>query len=386
MIPRRVRSLIQDRLASSPAVGLIGPRQCGKTTLSRSFAGEYFDLEQEPERLRLDLEWESLAAGRELVILDEAQSWPDVFPRLRGVIDRDRKRNGRFLILGSVSPALMVRVSESLAGRLSLVGLTPFLWPELPTAAARDRLWLCGGYPDGGVLAPGQFPQWQKDYLTLLTQRDLPEWGLAAKPQLTQRLLRMLAAVQGEAWNASRLGESLGLDYKTVNSYVDYLVGAFLIRQLPPYLANVRKRLVRSPKVYWRDAGLLHALMNVTDERTLLVQPWVGKSWEGFVIEQLLGTASASGMHFEAYWFRTSDQYELDLVLDLGRELWALEVKLTTFPSGADMERLTKTADMIGATRRFLVSKTGKVAGDDRCTSCNLQWLLEFIQQWPTPA
>jgi predicted AAA+ superfamily ATPase len=386
MIPRDLRTLIQDRLASSPAVGLVGPRQSGKTTLSRSFAGEYFDLEQEPERLRLDLQWESLAAARELVILDEAQSWPDVFPRLRGIIDHDRKRNGQFLILGSVSPALMVHVSESLAGRLSLVELTPFLWPELPTAAARDRLWLCGGYPDGGVLAPGQFPQWQKDYLTLLTQRDLPEWGLAAKPQLTQRLLRMLAAVHGEAWNASRLGESLGLDYKTVNNYVDYLVGAFLIRRLPPYLSNVRKRLIRSPKVYWRDTGLLHAIMNVADERTLLVQPWVGKSWEGFVIEQVLGTASASDLHFEAYWFRTSDQYELDLVLDLGRELWAIEVKLTTFPSGADMERLNETADMIGATRRFLVSKAGKVAGDDRRTSCNLQWLLEFIQQWPTPA
>ena len=386
MIPRHLRSLIRDRLTSSPAVGLIGPRQCGKTTLSRSFAGEYFDLEQEPERLRLDLQWESLAAARELAILDEAQSWPDVFARLRGVIDRDRKRNGRFLILGSVSPALMVHVSESLAGRMSLVELTPFLWSELPTAAARDRLWLCGGYPDGGVLAPGQFPQWQKDYLTLLTQRDLPEWGLAAKPQLTQRLLRMLAAVHGEVWNASRLGESLGLDYKTINSYVDYFAGAFLIRRLQPYLVNVRKRLVKSPKVYWRDTGLLHALMNVTDERALLVQPWVGKSWEGFVIEQVLGRASASGMHFEAYWFRTSDQYELDLVLDLGKELWAMEVKLTTFPSGADMEHLNKTADMIGATRRFLVSKTGKVAGDDRRTSCNLQWLLEFIQQWSTPA
>ena len=385
MLSRILRSFIQDRLASSPAVGLIGPRQCGKTTLSRSFAGEYFDLEQEPERLRLDLQWESLAAGRELMILDEAQSWPDVFPRLRGVIDRDRKRNGRFLILGSVSPALMVHVSESLAGRLSLVELTPFLWSELPTAAARDRLWLCGGYPDGGVLTPGQFPQWQKDYLTLLTQRDLPEWGLPAKPQLTQRLLRMLAAVHGEVWNASRLGESLGLDYKTVNGYVDYLVGAFLIRRLPPYLANVRKRLVRSPKVYWRDSGLLHATMNVDDKQTLLVQPSVGKSWEGFVIDQVLGTAATLGMHFEAYWFRTSDQHELDLVLDLGKELWATEVKLTTFPTATDMERLNKTADMIGATRRFLVSKIGKVVGDDQRASCNLQWLLEFIQQWATP-
>lgn len=386
MIHRHIRSGLCDRLASSPAVALVGPRQCGKTTLGRSFAGRYFDLEQEPERLRLDLEWEALAAGADLVILDEAQSWPEVFPRLRGAIDKDRKRNGRFLLLGSVSPALMVHVSESLAGRLSLVELTPFLWSELPTAAARDRFWLCGGYPDGGVLAPRQFPQWQKDYLTLLTQRDLPAWGLPAKPQAIQRLLRMLAAVHGEAWNASQLGQSLGLDYKTVNSYTDYLVGAFLIRRLSPYQTNIRKRLVKRPKVYWRDVGLLHALMNVADEQTLLVQPWVGKSWEGFVIEQLLGVASASGIHFDAFWFRTSDQYELDLVLDLGKELWAAEVKLTTSPNRADMDRLNRTADMIRATRRFLVSKTADVAGDDHCASCNLQWLLEFVQRWPDSA
>jgi predicted AAA+ superfamily ATPase len=383
MISRNLRTLIQKRLASSPAVALIGPRQCGKTTLSRSFAGKYYDLEQEPERLRLDLEWDSVAGGNDLVILDEAQSWPGIFPRLRGTIDRDRKRNGRYLILGSVSPSLMLKVSESLAGRLLLTELTPFLWSELPTEAARKRLWLCGGYPDGGVLDPAQFPQWQKDYLALLIQRDLPEWGFPARPQTTQRLLKMLAAVHGEPWNASQLGQSLGLDYKTVNSYVDYLAGAFLIRRLQPYQANIRKRLVKRPRIYWRDAGLMHAMMNVTDEQTLLVQPWVGKSWEGFVIEQVLGAAASSGMHFEAYWFRTSDQYELDLVLDFGRELWAVEVKLTTFPSNVDMERLNITADMIGAARRFLISKTGKAAGDEHRASCNLQWLLSLMQSRP---
>ncbi|MEJ2083781.1 MAG: DUF4143 domain-containing protein, partial [Acidobacteriota bacterium] len=152
-------------------------------------------------------------------------------------------------------------MSESLAGRLSLVELTPFLWPELPDVSDGDRLWLCGGYPDGGIQSPEKFPQWQKDYLALLTQRDLPTWGLPSRPQTTQRLLRMLAAVHGEAWNASQLGQSLGLDYKTVNSYVDYLEGAFLIRRLPPYRANIRKRLIRSPKIYWRDSGLLHAVM-----------------------------------------------------------------------------------------------------------------------------
>lgn len=222
--------------------------------------------------LRLDLEWADRVAAEELVILDEAQSWPEIFPRLRGAVDRERKRNGRFLLLGSVSPALMTQVSESLAGRLSRVELTPFLWENSP--GPRARHWLTGGYPDGGVLDPTRFPQWQLDYVALLAQRDLPAWGLPAKPRVTDRLLCMLAAVHGQIWNASQLGQSLGLSYKTVNSYVAYLVGAFLIRRLQPYQVNVRKRLIKSPKVYWRDSGLLHALLNVSDERTLVVQPW----------------------------------------------------------------------------------------------------------------
>lgn len=381
MIERQLKEQVVERLAAYPAVALVGPRQCGKTTLAQRLGGAYFDLEQEPERLRLDLEWERLAAGTDLVILDEAQAWPEVFVRLRGAVDADRKRKGRFLLLGSVSPSLMVRVSESLAGRLSLIELTTFLWAELTTQASRERLWLCGGYPDGGVLERRQYPQWQQDYLALLTQRDLPHWGLPARPQTTNRLLRMLAAVHGQTWNASQIGQSLGLSYKTVNSYLYYLVGAFLIRRLPSYQANVRKRLVKSPKVYWRDSGLLHSLLNVPDENALLSQPWSGASWEGFVVEQAIGALSASGRRFDAYHFRTSDQHELDLVLDMGKGLWAIEVKLTASPGAADMERLDKTADLIGASRRFLVSKTSKVTGDAKRVSCNLPALLEHIQR-----
>jgi len=362
-----------------PAVALIGPRQCGKTTLAQTLGGTYFDLEQEPERLRLDLEWDGLVAGKDLVILDEAQSWPEVFIRLRGAIDQKRKRMGRFLLLGSVSPSLMVQVSESLAGRLSLIELTPFLRAELKTKASRERHWLLGGYPDGGVLGPKRYPRWQLDYVALLTQRDLPLWGLPAKPQTTDRMLRMLAALHGQVWNASQVGQSLGLSYQTVNSYLDYLEGAFLIRRLQPYQANIKKRLVKSSKVYWRDSGLLHALLNVPDERVLIAQPWVGASWEGFVIEQVLGELSSRGRSFDAYYFRTSDQHELDLVLEFGKELWAVEVKLSSSPGPDDMRRLNKTADMISATRRFLVSQTNRSSGDERQASCNLPSFLKHL-------
>ncbi|MFI5380148.1 MAG: ATP-binding protein, partial [Tepidisphaerales bacterium] len=279
--------IVRQRLAGYPVAALVGPRQCGKTTLAQALGGAYFDLEQEQERLRLNLEWESLAAGRRLVILDEAQAAPEVLPRLRGTIDEDRKRTGRFLLLGSVTPALMSPVSESLAGRLALIELTPLVRTELPDVPLR-QLWCYGGYPEGGILHSKRFPRWQHDYLGLLTQRDLPAWGLSAAPQVTHRLLKMLAAVHGQAWNASQLGQSLGLSYHTVNHYLDYLVGAFLIRRLPPYFVNLGKRVVKSPKVYWRDSGLLHAVLNVTAEEDLLDQPWIGASWEGFVIEQVL--------------------------------------------------------------------------------------------------
>jgi predicted AAA+ superfamily ATPase len=383
MIPRQIRRQLIERLKAYPAVAMVGPRQCGKTTLARSIRGVYYDLEHEEDRLRLDLEWDALVAGKNLAILDEAQSWPEVFTRLRGAIDRDRRRMGRFLILGSVSPSLMIRVSESLAGRLSIVELTPFLWTELRGKPSRERRWLCGGYPDGGVLDRKQYPRWQLDYLTLLAQRDLPTWGLPAKPQTTDRLLRMLAAVHGQTWNASQVGQSLGLSYQTVNSYLDYLAGAFLIRRLRPYQTNIRKRLIKNPKVYWRDSGLLHALLMVSDERTLLMQPWVGASWEGFVIEQAIGELSSRGCAFEAYYFRTSDQYELDLVLDLGRDRWAVEIKLTASPGPADMARLDQAADLIGASRRFLVSQVGRSFGDEKRASCNLPSFIERLRRWP---
>ncbi len=379
MLGRLLSPLIEDRLSIYPAVALVGPRQSGKTTLASSMSRVYFDLEQESERLRLDLEWEQVISGEDLAILDEAQEWPQIFPRLRGAIDSERQRNGRFLLLGSISPTLMTQVSESLAGRLSLVELTPLLWSEFTTRASRERCWLSGGFPDGGVLSPRSFPSWQADYLNLLIQRDLPNWGLPARPQTTGRLIRMLAAVHGETWNASQLGQSLGLSYHTVDSYVDYLEGAFLIRRLAPYDGNIKKRLVKRPKVYWRDSGLLHALMNVTDQRSLLNQPWVGASWEGFVIEQILGLLSSRGDRYQAHHLRTSDQKEIDLLLEKDGELSAIEVKLTASPSPADMSRLDHVADLVGASRRYLVSQTAKPFGTELRASANLDWLLERL-------
>lgn len=384
MIQRLHTNLIRQRLAKFPAVALLGPRQCGKTTLARQLGGNYFDLEQEGSQARLDAQWDKLMSGRETIILDEAQSAPAIFPRLRGAIDEHRKRNGRFLLLGSVSPALMKNVSESLAGRLAVVDLSPFILPELPRGRM-DDLWLFGGYPQGGILDKDMFGPWQDSYLKVLIQRDLPEWGLPAKAKITERLLRMLAALHGQTLNASQLGAALSLDGKTVTSYCDYLEGAFLIRRLQPYFTNIHKRLVKSSKVFWRDSGLVHSLSGVNSMEQLFSQPWIGHSWEGFVIEQTLETLSAVGKRVQPFYFRTSDGYELDLVLDWGDQRWAIEIKLTSNPSSEMIARLNKTADMINATRRILVCRAEKPIETDRLLVANTStWLKQLTKEAPS--
>jgi hypothetical protein len=378
MIERLAKQQLTSLLKSFPAVAILGPRQCGKTTLARSLGGVYYDLEKERDRFRLQVEWDSVVAEKQLVIFDEAQNWPELFNRLRSAIDEDRSRKGRFLLLGSVSPALMANVSESLAGRLASLELTPLLGSEVGVGGLQ-KVWLVGGFPDGGILNPEDYPIWEDKYIAQLVQRDLPLWGLANNPQTTSRLLRMLAAFHGQNWNASQIGQSMGMSHKEVNRYLDYLVGAFLVRRLEPYYVNIGKRLIKSPKLYWRDTGLLHSLLNVPNLRMLLDQPWVGASWEGFVIEQTIATLETSGKHFTPYFFRTSDQYEIDLVLDFGSELWAIESKLAGSPSVADMERLHHTADLIKAKRRIFVCKTGELITNGDTTSCNLDAFLKTL-------
>jgi len=313
-----------------------------------------------------------------LLVLDEAQNHAAMFPRIRSAIDSDRKRNGRFLILGSVSPGLMKPVSEFLSGRIALVELAPFSVEELPDAPA-DNLWLVGGYPDGGIQNKKRYPAWQKNYLDVLAMRDLPNWGLPSKPSVTARFFKMLAAANGTLWNATQIGKSMGLSYHTVNTYLDYLEQTYLIRRLPPYSANVRKRLVKSPKIYWRDSGLLHALMNVDRLDDLLARPWVGVSWEGWVIEQVLTSLDNRGIHYEAYFFRTSDEHEADLVLRLGRSTWVLEIKLASGVEPKDMQQLETTIEMIKADKGILLSRSPEHIEGKSLVSTNLEGVLGML-------
>lgn len=378
MIKRQIIPLLHKRLQQYPAVALLGPRQAGKTTLVQSLQGRYFDVEQASDRLAIDLQWEEIIHSKQLIIFDEAQIWPELFPRLRGAIDQDRKRTGRFLLLGSIAPSLMHQVSESLAGRLSLCELTPLNFMEVATSQ-HDQLWLYGGYPDGGILQPNMFPSWQQNYLSLLAQRDLPGWGLASKPIVTERLFAMIAAVHGQLWNASQIGKSLGLSYHTVNSYLQYLEQAYLVRRLQPWSGNIKKRLVKSPKLFWRDTGVLHSLLNVTSFHQLLAQPWVGYSWEGWVIEQILNVLATQDDSWQAFFFRSRDGYELDLVLEYKNLRWAIEIKLTSQPDPAQLQRLIAAAQYVQPDKIVLLSRTTTTIEYQAVLSTNLATFLKKI-------
>jgi len=381
MVSREITPVVRERLATFPAVAIVGARQVGKTTLAREIAGSenYYDLELAEERTRLDVQWEQVSKAPNPVVLDEAQAFAEVFPRLRATIDDDRGRKGRFLILGSISPSLMRRVSESLAGRIALCELKPFSLAEVG-ADRLDELWLWGGYPDGGVLGDETGPQWAANYLDLLAMRDLPDWGLPAKPAMTKRMFAMLAAIHGGVWNASGIGRSLGLSYHTINSYLDYLEQAFLVRRVPAWSANIKKRLVKSPKIYWRDSGLLHALLRVRDFDSLLIHPRVGNDFEGFVIEQTLARLENLGIALDGpYFLRTSDGKEIDLVIGVGSRLLAVEVKLSSAPDVGDLRRLEAAAGLIGADVCALVSRTVRPAYSDTAWSCDLSGFLDRL-------
>jgi len=383
MIRRKLTNTIISRLKQFPAVALLGPRQSGKTTLAKTFSARYYDLEVEQEKLRLDLQWDEITQSDHLIILDEAQSYPEIFPRIRSAIDNRRDTMGRFMILGSVSPGLMIQVSEYLTGRIALCELSPFCIDEVRRKGL-DNLWLVGGFPDGGILKRDRFPLWQKNYLDVLAMRDLPQWGLPATPQVTQRLFRMLAVNNGNIWNASQIGKSMGLSYHTVNSYLNYLEQAYLVRRLQPFHASIRKRLVKSPKVYWRDTGLLHSLQGVNSSDDLIVQPWVGFSWEGFVIEQILICLEAQGTHYEAYFFRTNDGHELDLLLILNGKKWGFEIKLSGSPGRDEFDGLNKAAEMVGADRKLLISRTRREIEGTDVVSTNLYGVLRLLQDKST--
>lgn len=324
-------SRVRNGLRSSPAVALLGPRQCGKTTLARQLAVEsqsaWFDLEDPIDLARLAEPMTALGKLRGLVVIDEVQRRPDLFPVLRVLLDRKPVR-ARFLILGSASPDLLRQGSETLAGRLATVEMAGFTLDELDRADL-DRLWLRGGLPRSFLArTEAASAAWREDFVRSFLERDLAQLGVRVPSVTMRRLWTMIAHRSGGIWNSSEIGRSLGEAHTTVRRQVDALSGALVLRVLEPWYESVGKRLVKSPKVYIRDSGLLHTLLGIDARRQLEGHPVVGGSWEGFVIEQLLARLPKARAH---YW-RTQAGAELDLLVFVGGRRIGVEIKRADAP------------------------------------------------------
>mgnify|MGYP001613505899 CR=1 FL=1 len=323
---QRIQASLKDR----PVTALLGPRQCGKTTLARELIrkvkGAFFDLEDRQDLARLQDPVRALGDLRGLVILDEVQKRPDLLETLRVLADR-RPRRASFLILGSASPDLLRHSSQSLAGRVHFIDMGGF---DLVEAPRLDRLWLRGGFPSSYLAASGSGSfAWREDFLKTFLERDIPQWGIRVPAATLRRFWGMLAHYHGQTWNASEIASSLGAAHTTTRHYLDILTGAFMVRQLPPWHENMGKRLVKAPKVYIRDSGLLHSLMSLQTRESLYAHPKFGASWEGFALEQLVRRVPER----HAYFWATHAGAELDLLIMRDGKRWGFEFKVSEAPA-----------------------------------------------------
>lgn len=340
-VPRALKPDLEESLRNFPAVALLGPRQCGKTTLAQEILAArpgavYLDLERPSDLRKLSDPELFFALQRregkgELICLDEIQRVPELFPVLRSVLDEE-PRNGQLLLLGSASRDLLRQTSESLAGRIRYLELTPLHASEVGAddTASLARLWLRGGFPRSYLAGSDESSrQWRESFVRTFLERDIPQLGFNVPAAALGRLWRMLAHLHGQVLNASKLGTSLGISHTTVRSHLDLLSQTFMVRLLEPFEANLKKRLVKSPKVYLRDSGLLHSLLEIDDEGDLLAHPILGESWEGLVIENVI--ANLPG--WQASFYRTSEGAEIDLILTRGQKRIAIECKAATAPT-----------------------------------------------------
>lgn len=384
MFERLAKRRLRQLAAEFPGVLILGARQVGKTTLAKQTfpRAHYIDLEAPAVRERFSADpthaLDAIETGT--VILDEAQSVPALFSALRGAIDRHRRSKRRWILLGSAQPALVRGVSESLAGRVAILELDPLLAQEAGTGQ-RPRswkdLWLRGGFPAAQRV---NFRDWWEGYLRLYIERDLPQLGLGTQPLLLRRLLTMLAHAQGGLTNTAQLGASLGVRHGTVQRYLDILEQTFFLRRLPPFFENVGKRLTKTPKLYLRDTGLLHHLLNIGSQRELETHPVRGASWETFVLEELIRRERIGNPYSHAYFWRTHAGAEIDLLLDRGDRRIAMEIKAGSGRSVYVARSLAAAATDARAQTKWIIDQAaGETAYPSgvRCREfgSDLRWL-----------
>ncbi|VAW69292.1 FIG00609054: hypothetical protein [hydrothermal vent metagenome] len=367
MIPRFLTNELISALQNMPAVALLGSRQVGKTTLAFEISKanldkpvSYLDLELDSDLAKLDDAQGYLRTfENKLLIIDEVQLKPNLFKILRSLIDI-RKRAGetsaQFLLLGSASRDLLQQTSETLAGRIRYLELTPFSIPEIsvksPLEFSPEKLWFRGGYPQSYLaIDDDQSWKWRSDFIASYVERDIPQLGINVSTTKMNKFWKMLSHYQGQQINMSSLGKSLEVTHTTIRNYLDVLTDLYMVRQLQPWSGNTKKRLVKSPKIYIRDSGLLHSLLSISEYDSLLGHPVSGHSWEGFVVENILGNLSDK---WRASYYRTSEQTEIDLILEKSsKEIWAIEIKRSSAPKVKS--GFHRACTEIGATKKFVV-------------------------------
>jgi len=328
-----LREEVSDSITHFRITALLGPRQCGKTTLSRSFEvprENRFDLEDPLDLARLANPRDVLGALEGLIVIDEFQRQPNLFPVLRVLADR-KGIPARFLILGSASPQLMKGASESLAGRVNFIHMGGLNCGEVGTDE-RNRLWLRGGFPDS-YLAPSDVvsAKWRRSFVQTFLRQDIPSFGIDVSPERLRRFWIMAAHFHGQTWNSSAIAKSLDISHTTARSYLDILTDSYVMRQLPPFASNVKKRVVKAPKVYLRDSGLLHSLLQIETMADLQSNPRYGASWEGFALDQLCSVLKLEPD--EVFFWATHGGAEIDLVVERGGERYGFEFKVTEKPA-----------------------------------------------------
>ena len=366
MIKRILQRKVYKALGTMPVVALLGPRQVGKTTLALEIAksidkeSAYLDLELDSDLAKLsDPEAYLRRFEDKLLIIDEVQRQPELFRLLRGLVDiRKQKgeKTGQFLLLGSASRDIIQHSSETLAGRIRFLELYPFSVLETLKSESSlfdlEKLWLRGGFPDSYLAATDDVSwDWRSDFISSYVEKDIPLMGPQVASTTMRRLWSMLAHNNAQQVNFSKLGESLGFSYKTIKNYIDTLTDFYMIRQIPPWSGNTKKRLVKAPKIYLRDCGLAHRFLNISDFEDLLGHPGIGASWEGFVLENILNNISDKWRYS---YYRTSAQAEIDLVLEGSKnEVWAIEVKRSSAPKVS--KGFHYACDDIKATHKFVI-------------------------------
>jgi len=364
MIERLAEKVILEDIKQFPVVGIIGPRQVGKTTLARIIMNKleqrtiYLDLELHEDIAKLEnAEIYFEDHKNECVILDEIQTMPELFPILRGLIDKYRKP-GRFIILGSASPSLIGKSPDSLAGCISYIRLSPLNVLELGDRLDLKKHWFLGGFPEPYLAEDESYSRkWIRSFVQTYTERDLPLLGLPSSPSVTRRFLSMLANYQGGIWNASNFAKSMGLAYPTLNRYLDLLEEAFLVTRLPPFSHNIKKRLVKSPKVYIRDSGMLHLLASIVDFEQLQGNVLIGNSWEGYVLEQIRQHLSPD---MQLYFYRTHNGAGCDLVLVQGfTPVSTIEIRYTIAPKMTKGFRIA--AEDLGTSENYIITPYSEI-------------------------